>query len=112
MVKDEPVSLTRQTIYCIIPILDMYAAYRVKRLGRYLLIMILVTIGIAIAHYAVFPPLSVNELSDELPPQFFDMSFMAVWLAETIGSILLAIYLIRHWSKELNKRFESCTESA
>ncbi len=109
MVKDEPVSLMRQTIYAIIPILDIYASYRVKRLRKYLLIMILVSIGIGIAHYAAFPSLAVNEFSDEMPPQFFDMSFMAVWLAETIGGILLAVYLIRRWSKQWNKKFESST---
>ena len=111
MVKDEPVSLMRQTIYAIIPILDIYASYRVKRLRKYLLIMILVSIGIGIAHYAAFPSMTVNQFSDEMQPLWFDMSFMAVWLAETISSILLAVYLIRHWSKQWNKKFESSTES-
>ena len=36
------VSLSVQTIFCIIPILDMYAAYRIKKLRKYLVIMILV----------------------------------------------------------------------
>ena len=38
------VSLSVQTIFCIIPILDMYAAYRIKKLRSYLLIMILVIV--------------------------------------------------------------------
>ena len=67
--------------------------------------MILVSIGIGMAHYAAFPDSTVNEFSDELQPELFEPSFMAIWLAETIGSILLAVYLIRHWSKQWNQKF-------
>ncbi|MCE2506140.1 MAG: hypothetical protein J4F36_06680 [Nitrosopumilaceae archaeon] len=42
MPAKEKVSLSTQTIFCIIPILDMYVAYRIKKLRKYLLIMILV----------------------------------------------------------------------
>ncbi len=107
MVKDEPVSLMRQTIYAIIPILDIYAAYRVTRLRKYLLIMILVSIGIGMAHYAIFPDMVVSEISEDMQPLYYDESFMAVWIAETGGSILLAVYLIRHWSKQWNKKFQT-----
>ena len=107
MVKDEPVSLTRQTIYAIIPILDMYASYRVKRLRRYLLIMILVSIGVGAAHYAIFPEMAVSEISEDMQPLYYDESFMAVWIAETGGTILLAVYLIRRWSKQWNEKFQT-----
>ena len=105
MVKEEPVSLMRQTIYAIIPILDIYAAYRVTRLRKYLLIMILVSIGIGMAHYAIFP--DMYEVSADMQPLYYDGSFMAVWIVETGGTILLAVYLIRHWSKQWNKKFET-----
>jgi hypothetical protein len=40
MIKEEPVSLIRQSIHCVIPILDIFAAYRVKKLRKYLIIML------------------------------------------------------------------------
>ncbi len=109
MVKDEPVSLTRQTIYCLIPILDIYAAYRVKRLRKYLVIMILVGIPVSIADSAMVP--SDKVVSFETFFQFLTFYFgvntnhfvfsFAVW----IGTVLLAIYLVRRWSKIWNKKF-------
>jgi len=112
MVKDEPVSLTRQTIYAIIPILDIYASYRVKRLRKYLLITILVGIGIGIANYAAFPPMSASEISEAFAPEMFSDTNIVASVAEIIGQLLLQIYLVRRWSKEWNKKFEpSSTES-
>jgi len=69
--------------------------------------MILVSIGIGIAHYAIFPDMVVSEISTDMQPLYYDTSFMVYWLSETIGSILLAVYLIRHWSKEWNKKFQT-----
>ena len=41
MPAKEPVSLTRQTIFVLIPILDLIAFYRIKHLRKYLLIVYL-----------------------------------------------------------------------
>ena len=112
MVKNEPVSLRRQTIYAIIPILDLYAAYKVKRLRKYLLITILVGIGIAIANYAAFPSMSTSEISEEFAPEMFSDTNTVVSVAVMIGQLLLQIYLVRRWSKQWNQKFESSTESA
>ena len=111
MVKDEPVSLMRQTIYAIIPILDIYAAYRVTRLRKYLLIMILVGIPVSIADSVMFPDdraVTYDGFIEFLTFYYgvntdhFIFSFV-VW----VGSILIAIYLIRRWSKIWNKKFET-----
>ncbi len=55
MVKNEPGSLARQTIYCLIPTFDMYATYRIKRLRKYLAIMLLVAIPVSITASVLFP---------------------------------------------------------
>ncbi len=108
MVKNEPVSLTRQTIYCIIPILDMYAAYRIKRLRKYLAIMLLVAIPISITASVLF---SHDADFEEGFYQFMtyyygvDTNHFIFSIAVQIGTILLAIYLIRRWSKQWNKQF-------
>ena len=50
------VSLTVQTIFCIIPILDMYAAYRIKKLRKYLVIMMLViAVPVSVASSVFLP---------------------------------------------------------
>ncbi len=114
MVKDEPVSLTRQTIYCIIPILDMYAAYRVKALRKYLLIMILVAVPVSIADSVLFPD-KVNTFVGFLQFLTFyygiDTNHFVASIIMWMGTVLLAIYLIRRWSKQWNKKFKSSTES-
>ena len=108
MVKDEPVSLMHQTIYCIIPILDIYAAYRVKRLRKYLIIMILVGIPVSIADSVIFP--DTDKTFDGFL-QFLtfyygtDTNHFAVSIVKWIGTVLLAIYLVRRWSKQWNRKF-------
>ena len=115
MVKDEPVSLMRQTIYCLIPFLDIYAAYRVTRLRKYLLIMILVGIPVSIADTVLFPIDATDEDLEEL--ETFDMFFygydtnhFAATIVIWIGFILFAIFLVRRWSKQWNQKFQT-TES-
>lgn len=85
MVKVVPVSLNRQMIYCLIPFLDLYAAYKVKKLRLYLLIVI--PIGIALSLL----------LGDDLTTHSF--------LIEIAVSIGLALYLIRRWSIKWNTAF-------
>jgi len=114
MVKDEPVSLMRQTIYCIIPILDIYAAYRVKRLRKYSLIILLVAIPVSIADSALFPD---KDKTFDGFLQFLtfyygtDTNHFVVSIVIWIGTVLFAIYLVRRWSKQWNQKFESTTES-
>ena len=116
MVKNEPVSLMRQTIYCLIPLLDIYAAFRVKRLRKYLIIMLLVALPVSIADSVLFPIDVIDEnLEDlEISDIFFygyDANRFVVTIVVWIGFILLAIYLVRRWSKQWNQKFESSTES-
>jgi len=112
MVKDEPVSLMRQTIYCLIPLLDIYAAYRVTRLRKYLLIMILVGIPVSIADSLLFPiDVTDENLEDlEASDMFFygyDTNHLIVTIVIWAGFILLAIFLVRRWSKQWNQKFET-----
>ena len=115
MVKDEPVSLLRQTIYCLIPLLDIYAAYRVTRLRKYLLIMILVGIPVSIADTVLFPiDYTDEELQDleasEMIFYGYDANHFAATAVAWAGFILLAIFLVRRWSKQWNQKFQT-TES-
>ncbi len=104
------VSLTIQTIYCMIPFLDVYAAYRVKQLRKYLLIMILlVIIPVTIADKILFPIDRMASFEEFL--QFLalyygvDTNHFVFSVATWAGTILVAIYLVRRWSKKWNKQF-------
>ena len=109
MVKNEPVSLTRQTIYCVIPVMDMYAAYRVKRLRKYLVLMILqVGVPVSVADYFLFPhetdPVEgfVNVMT-----YYYDVSTsqFVFSIGIQIVAILFAIFLVRRWSRQWNNQF-------
>ena len=105
------VSLPIQTIFCIIPILDMYAAYRVKKLRKYLLIMILViAVPISIAS-SVFLPTDDEDLVEgftNLMIYYYgvDDDQFIFSVGVQIGTILFAMFLIRRWSKQWNLQFD------
>jgi formate hydrogenlyase subunit 3/multisubunit Na+/H+ antiporter MnhD subunit len=106
------VSLPVQTVFCIIPILDMYAAYRVKRLRKYLVIMILlVAIPTAIVDSIMFPISNpdVMEGFNEFLTFFYgvDNNHFVFSIATWAGSVLVAIYLVRRWSKQWNMQFDA-----
>ena len=110
MPSNGPVSLTRQTIYCFIPIMDMYAAYHIKKLRWYLLIMI----GLGIAIGVVGETVNPTELADD-PTLYVDdygkIDWVVMYFGENpeisislmiVGTVItyaVAVYLIRNWSK-------------
>jgi hypothetical protein len=104
------VNLLVQTIFCIIPILDGYAAYRIKKLRKYLLIMILVIIVPVTIASSVFLPTDDEGLEGFTNLLIFyygvdDNQFIFSVVVQ-IGSILFAIFLIRRWSKQWNMQFD------
>jgi len=104
------VSLSIQTIFCLIPILDMYAAYRIKKLRKYLVIMILViAIPVSIAS-SVFLPTDKEDLMEGFTNLMIfyygvDDNQFIFSVGVQIGTILFAIFLIRRWSKQWNIQF-------
>jgi len=111
------VSLLRQTIYVFIPILDLYAAYHIKKLRWYLLIMILVGFAMSGIASAVNPPMTdIDE--DRIFTIHGELNWEYLILGEnpelTIATTIIyqavvfgiAVYLIRRWSKQWNTQFE------
>ena len=118
MPANGPVSLTRQTIFCFIPVMDMYAAYHVKKLRWYLLIII----GLGIAMIAVSEAVMPSSLTDEPMNAFNDdgeidwfkvmfgsdpQTAIALMLVEMAITFVVAIYFIRKWSKKWNESFSN-----
>ena len=110
MPAEGKVSLSVQTVFCIIPILDMYAAYGIKKLRKYLAIMILIiAIHVSVAS-SVFLPTDDEGLEGFTNLMIFyygvdDNQFIFSAVVQ-IGTTLFAIFLIRRWSKQWNMQFD------
>lgn len=115
MPANGPVSILRQTIYCFIPIMDLYAAYHIKKLRWYLLITIVFGLVMGVISEVANP----NELTAD-PSLYGDnekLKLDAVMFGQNpeitktliIVNIVLtwavAVYLIRKWSKKWNEQF-------
>jgi hypothetical protein len=87
--KNKPVDIKRQTIYSVIPILDMYAALKVRKFWIYVLIMV----GIYMATYPL------DEL--KILPQTFPENL----LIQEVILIPVAIVVIRIFSRKWNEQF-------
>ena len=104
-----PVSLTWQTIFCCIPIMDIVATYRIKKLRKYLVIMtIVIAIPVSIAS-SIFLPTEDEGMEGftNLMTYYYgvDDSQFIFSIGAQIGSILFAIFLIRRWSYQWNQNF-------
>ncbi len=110
------VSVLRQTLYCFVPIGDMYAAYHVKKLRWYLLLIFGVGIVTSIALNAIYPILGMSDEEFSLKDLETDMThvFPEYDSADAVFGILIqmavtyavAVYLIRRWSKQWNRNFD------
>ena len=93
MVEKEPVSVNWQTLFILIPIIDLWAAYRVEKLGLYILLIIaLIVVGFIVGFVEGF--------------LFFGLSNTGSMVVVLIG-LIVSIYLIRKWSEEWNEKFET-----
>ena len=111
------VSLTRQTIYCFIPIMDLYAAYNIKKLRWYLLIFLGVTIPLSMAVGVLHPMPEMDEYEQKLllENQEIDWGYaflgdnpengIIAFVIQMTVAYALAVYLIRRWSKKWNLQF-------
>jgi len=112
------VSLTRQTIYCFIPILDLYAAYHIKKLRWYLLIMLAIGIAASTITSVINPMPEIDEYDEKLFLENQEIDWGYVFLGNNPevaialmvinqGIVLaIAVYVIRKWSKKWNLQFD------
>ena len=102
------VSLTRQTIYVLIPVLDLIAFYKIKHLRKYLLIVYVGVVGIASSIYSmVVTPESWSFNSNYDPNYILDPVSWALQVPMMAITYAISIYLVRKWSNEWNEQFES-----
>ena len=101
-----PVSILWQIIFTFIPILDLYAFYRIKKLRRYFLYIVapllLITFGatsVLVSEELESPDFSFEDESmTSENEEFLSLIFVPV----EIGFQILTIYLVYTWSKKWN----------
>ena len=108
-----PVSIIWQIIFTFIPILDLWAFYRIKKLRRFFLYVIVPGIAIMLGFLVLI--LGNTDFSNFDDPTFDpflqdDPTMIAMNIASPIievGFQILSIYLVYTWSKEWNQKFHN-----
>ncbi len=115
-----PVSLTRQTIYCFIPIMNWYAAYNIKKFRKYLLIAIIVELSLGAMYASLIPEYDksgikkgvISEDINDLEINWTEIIFrtdhpsgLPIFLLIVISEYSVTVFLIRRWSNQWNSQF-------
>ena len=109
-----PVSILWQIIFVVfIPILDLWAFYRIKKLKKYFLYVIapqLVIAGIIIGliFNMAFEENGIEKLenfSEDLEND--DLTLVVPSMVVGLGFTIFSIYLIATWSEKWNKQFSN-----
>ncbi len=108
MTADGPVSMTRQTIYSVLPILDIIAFYKIKHLRKYLLIVYVGMVGVISTIYSMaVTPDSWSFSSNYDPNLIMDPIGWALQIPMMAVTAIIQIYLVRRWSKKWNEQFSA-----
>jgi hypothetical protein len=115
-----PVSLTRQTIYCFIPIMNWYAAYNIKKFRKYLLIVIMIELSLGAMYASLIPEYDKNGIKkgaiaedvNDLEINWVEIIFrtdhpsgLPIFLLILIVEYSVTVFLIRKWSNQWNNQF-------
>ena len=112
-----PVSMTWQTIFCFIPIMDIVASYRVKRFRWYMAIMLGWGALSTVIQMVVYPFEEDSIYTAKVFSEETGMDWGYAILGQTpeLGISLIifhstityaiAVFLIRRWSKKWNLQF-------
>jgi len=103
-----PVKIAWQIVFILIPVLNIWAFYRIKKLRKYILI---VCIPVTVITMLVIAPQVLSEMENIQEGNLMsdDQSIITnvILYIVDIGFTILSIYLIYNWSKEWNKQFPS-----
>lgn len=102
------VSLTRQIIYVLFPVLDLIAFYKIKHLRKYLLIIYVGVAGIAGTTYSMIVTPESWFFNANYNPNFaMDPGDWALQIPMIAITYAISIYLVRKWSKKWNMQFDN-----
>ena len=100
MVEKIPVNINWQTLFMIIPIINLWAMYRIEKLRLFLLVVIAMAVVEFLGGTLIFGDVWTDYYLGEANTEGLDGFSSAVILVE-IG---ISIVLVRKWSKEWNSK--------
>ncbi len=103
MVKKEPVSINWQTLFAIIPIIGLWACYRIEKLRLYLIVIIAM---LAVEFYItlmIFDEQDFDCFWGLIECEQTPYEPLVMYL-ETVVSFAISIVLIRKWTREWNSK--------
>ena len=110
-----PVSILWQIVFAVfIPIADIWAFYRIKKLRKTILYIIFPSLGLMVMVLVPMASIMVEagddpEKIDQMPEDLaLDAGLSVMSIVASIGSIgilIWTIYLIATWSEQWNKKF-------
>lgn len=115
MPADRKVSVGWQVVFTFIPVANFWAFYRIRRLRKYLLYIIVPEIIISVAIGAYDPSPLRTETADPrpvIPDDIFEILSDDLVIASYAISIALhglTIYLIIIWSRQHNRQYDQPT---
>ena len=105
MVEKKSVNVNWQSLFVLIPIIDLWAAYRIEKFRLYFVIFWIVSF--TVQEVATYSMLGEKYWIDWGRFLSADPSVAYVELAMMIVAYGIAIYFIRLWSKEWNDKVTS-----
>lgn len=116
MPANNKVSVGWQVVAQFIPIVDLWSAYRIRKLRKYVLYVIIPNIVItALALYYYFSSERFTPWGDDGLAFGDPAPYLAIQSASTmasLGLLIWSIYLIVKWSREHNQMFDSASGQA
>jgi hypothetical protein len=115
MPTNHKVSVAWQIVFTFIPIADLWAYYRIKKLGKYLLYIYLPTSIISGVYLtsiisAIFSDPNFASRNDPTFIYNSPLYFVTIGLSWALHGF--AIYLIIIWSRQHNKQFDQPTSQS
>lgn len=100
MVKQEPVSLRWQTLFVFIPVVSLWALWRIQKLRKALLIFIPTNL-ISSGFSNMFERMNNSHTDgfDSFYPDIIGLTILGIGIGITV-------YFTRKWSKEWNKKLD------
>ena len=103
-----PVNILWQIIFTFIPILDLYAFYRIKKLRKYFLFVVIpllvITLGITFSFVLAELQSPGFSFDDESMTSENEEFLYLIFVPVEIGFQILTIYFVYTWSKKWNEQ--------
>ena len=99
MIEKKPASINWQTLFVIIPIINLWACYRIEKLRLYLIVIIAMIVVEFLVVALIFP-----ENFDTFYGLTETEPYNRIIILEIGVEVAISIVLIRKWTKEWNSK--------